>query len=75
MHYWNGRPVSKSVMTDPAPLAFEYLELGNPNLSEDAHSNRTRYGFFGAMGELLISRRILNEAEIAKFYLAGKPTS
>lgn len=75
MHYWNGRPVSKSVMTDPAPLAFEYLELGNPNLSEDAQSSRTRYGFFGAMGELLISRRILNEAEIAKFYLAGKPTS
>lgn len=75
VHYWNGKPVSKSIMTDAAPLAFEFLELGNPNLSNGEMKDGNRYGFFGAMGELLISRRILNEKEVAEFYLAGKPAS
>jgi hypothetical protein len=75
VHYWNGKPVSKSMMTDATPLAFEFLELGNPNLSDDELKEGQRYGFFGALGELMISRRILNETEIAEFYLAGKPAS
>lgn len=75
VHYWNGRPVSKSIMTDAAPLAFEFLELGNPNLSAAELREGRRYGFFGAMDELLISRRLLNETEIAEFYLFGKPAS
>lgn len=75
VHYWNGRPVSKSIMTDAAPLAFEFLELGNPNLSDAELKEGERYGFFGAMDELLISRRLLNAAEIAEFFLAGKPAS
>lgn len=75
VHYWNGKPVSKSIMTDATPLAFEFLELGNPHLSAGEQKEVERYGFFGAMGELLISRRILNETEIAEFYLAGKPAS
>ncbi|MGB0583362.1 MAG: LamG-like jellyroll fold domain-containing protein, partial [Limisphaerales bacterium] len=75
VHFWNGRPVSKSIMFDAAPLAFEFLELGNPNLSDAELKEGQRYGFFGAMDELLISRRLLTPSEIAEFYLSGKPSS
>lgn len=74
-HYWNGKPVAKSLMSNAAPLAFEYLELGNPGLTDDEHRNGDRYGFFGSLDELLISRRVLDEREIAALFIAGKPAS
>lgn len=74
-HFWNGKPVSKSVMSNAAPLEFQYLELGNPALSESEHRGGDRYGFFGSLDELLISGRILEDREVAELFINGKPAS
>ena len=74
-HYWNGKPVSKSLMSNAAPLTFDFLELGNPGLPDHEMRRGDRYGFFGSLDEILVSRRILEAREIADLFVAGKPAS
>jgi hypothetical protein len=74
-HYWNGTPVARSIMSNAAPLSFDYLELGNPGPSGPETLPGDRYGFFGSLDELLISRRVLTPREIVDLYAAGRPSS
>lgn len=74
-HYWNGQPVAKSLMSNAAALSFDYLELGNPGPSGQEALNGDRYGFFGSLDELIVSRRVLAPREIAELHAVGRPSS
>lgn len=75
VHYWNGRPVARTNIEGSPVIAFEFLELGNPHLDSDEQRRENRYGFFGAIDELMISRRVLTDLEMKEFFEAGKPAS
>ncbi|MBG87630.1 MAG: hypothetical protein CMO80_12115 [Verrucomicrobiales bacterium] len=74
VHYWNGQAVAREKLDAP-PIAFEFLELGNPHLESAEMRRSNRYGFFGAIDELMISKRVLRDAEMKQFFEAGKPAS
>jgi hypothetical protein len=75
IHYFNGRPVAETKMDGSPTIAFEFLELGNPHLDTPEQRRNNRYGFFGAIDELMISKRVLTKSEMKEFFDAGKPAS
>ncbi len=75
VHFWNGQVVSKTVLESSLPLDLSVLEIGNIGSSAIAPGQEPQSGFFGAVDEIMIVRRVLTAEEIAGLFAAGKPRS
>jgi hypothetical protein len=75
-HYVNGLPVGENALRIRPPFRLAAAELGNWNAkgfpTEDPFMIRN---FSGAMDELCLFSRALNDDEVRKLYSTGKPQS
>jgi hypothetical protein len=74
VHYVNGRAVSEAELKIAPPFRIGTAELGNWNAKGFPESDPFMIrNFSGAMDEFGVFSRALNEGEIRRLYLQGKP--
>jgi hypothetical protein len=72
-HYCDGQPVSVSRIRRPVALPVDFVEFGNLSTYESEQDLGVNFRYYGAMDEILISKRAFSAAEILEIYQSGKP--
>jgi hypothetical protein len=74
VHYINGSPVSRSALKIAPPFKIGPAEVGNWNAKGFPENDPFMIrNFSGAMDELAVFSRALNDSEIRALYSAGRP--
>lgn len=75
-HYRNGELIGAGKLNHAIPLPLDFMELGNFGVSADElerSGGMSQRRFYGAIDELVVSKRIFTPEEIEAFWMNGKP--
>jgi len=76
VHYLNGKRIGTGALAHDDPLLLDFMELGNFGVSNDElleSGGLAERRFYGVIDEVVIARRVFDEAELAAIWENGKP--